>query len=71
MCANIRAGVCYLDDFLRESGVQPLELFPVGDEQLKHVAGCLGHSFVTKLDEKRAGQSKEHGDVEHELCLLH
>lgn len=39
----------YLDDFLRQSGLQPLQMLPVRDEQLKHVTGHLSHSFVPKL----------------------
>ncbi|TNN83101.1 hypothetical protein EYF80_006708 [Liparis tanakae] len=36
----------------RQSGLQPLEMFPVGDEQLKHVTGHLSHRFVPKLDQQ-------------------
>lgn len=42
----------YLDDFLGQSWVEPVELLPVGDEQLEHVAGRLSHGFVLKLDKQ-------------------
>ena len=44
--------MCYLNDFLGQSGLQPLEMFPVRDEQLKHVTGYLSHRFVPKLDKQ-------------------
>lgn len=44
--------LCYLDDFLGHRLVKPLESFPVSDEQLKHIAGCLGHHFVPKLNKQ-------------------
>lgn len=51
--------LCYLDDFLGHRLVKPLESFPVSDEQLKHVAGCLGHHFVPKLNKQRNANMKK------------
>lgn len=51
---------CYLNDFLGHRWVEPLESFPVSDEQLKHIAGCLGHHFVPKLN-KQTNKDHEKG----------
>lgn len=42
----------YLNNLLGESGLQPLEMLPVADEQLKDVTGDLSHRFVPKLDKR-------------------
>lgn len=52
VCMCLCVYVRYLNDFLRQSGLQPLEMFPVRDEQLIHVTGCLSHCFVPKLDKQ-------------------
>lgn len=51
---SVFARLCYLNDFLRQSGLQPLEMFPVRDEQLEHVTGHLSHCFIPKLDKTKA-----------------
>lgn len=50
--------VSYLNYFLRQSGIQPLEMFPVRDEQLKHVTGYLSYCFVPELDKQTRRQDK-------------
>lgn len=42
----------YLNNFLWKSLIQPLQMFPVTDEQLEHVTGNMSHCFVTKLDKQ-------------------
>lgn len=59
----------YLNDFLRQSGVEPAELFPVGDEQLKHITGCLSHCFVLKLDKQTRGQDKNQSMIQRILLF--
>lgn len=51
---HIHAHICYLNDFLRESGLQPLQMFPVTDQQVKHVTGNLSHGLVPKLQKGRS-----------------
>lgn len=58
---------CYLDDFLRQSGLQPLEMFPVRNEQLKHVTGYLSHRFVPKLDKQTNKQEDNNGSMMQRL----
>lgn len=63
--------VCYLNDFLGQTGVEPLESLPVGDEQLKHVAGCLSHCFVPKLDRQTRRQEPiNDGKGQRWTCVL-
>lgn len=73
LCLHVR----YLDDFLGQTGVEPLEPLPVGDEQLKHIAGCLSHCFVPKLDGQTRRQEPWHDscvhaekdwDLKHVIC---
>lgn len=51
--------VCHLNDFLWQTGLQPLQMFPVGNEELEYVTGCMSHCFVPKLDEQTNNRAKQ------------
>ena len=53
VCA--RVCVSYLNDLFWKTGLQPLEVFPVGNQELKHVTRNLGHCLVPKLCTQRRG----------------
>ena len=53
--------VSYLDDLFGQSGLQPLEMFPVGNQELKHVTRNLGHCLVPKLCTQRGEWRGQNG----------
>lgn len=62
---SVQFCISYLNNFLRERALQLLQMFPVTDQQVKHVTCNLSHCLVPKLQKK--GEYYAQSDEENDL----